>query len=55
MECFYCKKPPLGGIALELVEDVPGKGPEKRKTCLPCLQGIAEKLMRPPDEPEPPK
>ena len=45
MECFYCKKPPAGGIALELIVDAPGDGPTKRRVCFPCLSEVAEKIM----------
>lgn len=53
MECSYCKKPPPGGIVLELTEDVPGEGPTRRKACFLCLQLIAERIMRPILNPEP--
>lgn len=54
IECFYCKQPARGGFAFELIEDIPGKIPVKRRACFPCLNDIGEKIMRPPQEPAPP-
>jgi len=48
MECSYCKKPCRGEIAFELLENVKGEGPVKKRACFPCIQELGERVMRPP-------
>lgn len=51
MECSYCKKPCRGEIAFEILENVKGEGPVKRRACFPCISELGEKIMRPPRAP----
>lgn len=47
MECSFCKKSCPGGLAFEVLEDVQGEGPTKKRACFPCLSALGEKIMRP--------
>jgi hypothetical protein len=43
MDCSICKKPTTW--VFELLEEVPGKRPERRKLCFPCVSDLGEKIM----------
>ena len=45
MKCSLCGKP--ARWAFDLLEDVAGEGPARRRVCFPCLAKLGEDIMRP--------
>ena len=43
MDCSICKKPTAW--AFEILEEIPGKRPERRKVCFPCVSELGDKVM----------